>query len=191
MTGLDKIIEHIKQDAQTEADAKMAEAKAQAEEMLAKAAEEERAFLADVKARLEAELALKKERAASAAALAERKMLLETKQEIIAQTLAAVKEELLGLPDEAYFEKISAMVKKHALAQDGVIVFSKKDKARIPASFKETLKSSRLTLGEETREIDGGFILLYGDIEENCSFDALIMAAKEELQDKVRDFLFA
>jgi V/A-type H+-transporting ATPase subunit E len=43
----------------------------------------------------------------------------------------------------------------------------------------------------ETQEMSGGFILLYGDIEENCSFDALFLQAKEELQDKVRDYLFA
>ena len=93
--------------------------------------------------------------------------------------------------DEEYFKTLEALVKKHAQAEAGKIMFSKKDKARIPASFTKALESYKLTVAEETQEMSGGFILLYGDIEENCSFDALFLQAKEELQDKVRDYLFA
>ena len=88
-------------------------------------------------------------------------------------------------------DALEALVKKHAQAEAGKIMFNKKDKARIPASFTKALESYKLTVAEETQEMSGGFILLYGDIEENCSFDALFLQAKEELQDKVRDYLFA
>ena len=60
----------------------------------------------------------------------------------------------------------------------------------MPAGFAEKLKTQGLTISKESKEIDGGFLLLYGDVEENCSFDAMFMAAKETLQDEVRDLLF-
>lgn len=191
MTGLDKIIEHIKQDAQATADAKIAEAKAEAQELLAKAAEEEKALLADAKEAADAAGAQAKERGVSAAALAKRKILLTAKQELITKTLEAAKKAMTEQADDEYFKTLEALVKKHAQAEAGKIMFSKKDKARIPAAFTKTLEGYKLTVAEETQEMSGGFILLYGDIEENCSFDALFLQAKEELQDKVRDYLFA
>ena len=39
--------------------------------------------------------------------------------------------------------------------------------------------------------INGGFVLTYGGIEENCSIDALFDAAHEVLQDKVQEILFS
>ena len=39
--------------------------------------------------------------------------------------------------------------------------------------------------------MDGGFILCYGGIEENCSFDAIFDSAREHLQDAVQRILFA
>ena len=39
-------------------------------------------------------------------------------------------------------------------------------------------------------DIDGGFILIYGGIEENCSFRAMLDANREHLADKVNELLF-
>jgi V/A-type H+-transporting ATPase subunit E len=51
-------------------------------------------------------------------------------------------------------------------------------------------KNASLIISENTVTIDGGFILKYGDVEENCSFDALFSSAKEELSDRVNAILF-
>ena len=48
-----------------------------------------------------------------------------------------------------------------------------------------------LVLSEETRDINGGFILIYGGIEENCSFQAMFNSRKDELSDKVHEVLFS
>ena len=89
------------------------------------------------------------------------------------------------------------MIKKYALPKKGEIIFSHADKNRLPANLEAELSSilsdiqgAELLISNETRKLDGGFILVYGDIEENCSFEALFMAAKESLQDKVYKFLF-
>ena len=39
-------------------------------------------------------------------------------------------------------------------------------------------------------DIDGGFILIYGGIEENCSLAAMFHAQKEEMADKLNSLLF-
>ena len=42
-----------------------------------------------------------------------------------------------------------------------------------------------------SRDIDAGFVLTYGGIEENCSFDAIFDSARETLQDKAQELLFS
>ena len=62
----------------------------------------------------------------------------------------------------------------------------------MPAGFREEIKSLAqkkggvLEISGETRNIDGGFILIYGGIEENCSIDAMFAEKRDELLDQVR-----
>ena len=97
------------------------------------------------------------------------------------------------MPTEEYFAYILKMVEKHALSQKGEIAFSKADKKRLPQNFRidlEKASGGTLKLSRETRDIDGGFVLIYGGIEENCSFKAIFNADREKLADKVNTFLF-
>ena len=48
-----------------------------------------------------------------------------------------------------------------------------------------------LTLSEETRNINGGFILSDGAVEVNCSFDTLVRLQKAEITGEVTRVLFA
>ena len=48
-----------------------------------------------------------------------------------------------------------------------------------------------LTLSEETRNINGGFILSDGAVEVNCSFDTLVRLQKAEITGEVTRALFA
>ena len=43
---------------------------------------------------------------------------------------------------------------------------------------------------KEPRPIEDGFVLVYGGIEENCTFRALMDAKKDQLQDTVNQILF-
>ena len=47
-----------------------------------------------------------------------------------------------------------------------------------------------LELNAEPVNIDGGFILLYGGIEENCSFSAIFSGERERLSDVASKLLF-
>ncbi|HAN21996.1 MAG: hypothetical protein A2Y15_05530 [Clostridiales bacterium GWF2_36_10] len=193
MTGLEKLVKHIEDEAQAAADIVISEAKKKADELLEKAKAEGELKSAEILQRSQLDVQAALNRSDSTALLQEKKLLLKAKQQMIDKILSDAKEKLFNLPDSEYFDVILKMIKKYALKQTGKIAFSIKDKARMPVDFEERVKkelSSILFIANETRNIDGGFILIYGDVEENCSFDALFFAAKETLQDKVSSILF-
>lgn len=197
MTGLDKILKHIEDDASAAAGAILAKAKSEADKMIADAKAEGEQRCAEIRKQSELDVKAHMNRVKSTANLQEKKIILEVKQQIINDIIVSAKDYFLTLSDEDYFRNIVLMVKKYALAEAGQILFSKKDYNRLPEQFEDILNASltdtvgaALTISKETKDIDGGFILIYGDVEENCSFDALFFAAKENLQDKVRALLF-
>ena len=197
MTGLDKILTTIEEDAKTLADEILKDAGNKADEIMAEAKAEGEKKCAEIAERSKLEVQSFLSRAESAANLQEKKLILNAKQEIIGDVINKSKQTLLSLSDKEYFENIEKMVKKYALAQPGQIVFSSLDLKRIPEKFDAVINSSleektgaALIISKETRNIDGGFVLVYGDIEINCSFDALFLAAKETLQDRVCEVLF-
>ena len=47
-----------------------------------------------------------------------------------------------------------------------------------------------LTVSDETRDIQGGFIMVDGDVEINCAFETLIRLQREQMEKKVANVLF-
>ena len=65
--------------------------------------------------------------------------------------------------------------------------------SRLPEGFINRLNSASngsLTLSGEAADIDAGFILKYGGIEQNCSFDAVFAGESEYLSDRAGRLLF-
>ncbi len=196
MTGLEKITsqileagksqgEEILKDAQTNADKIIAEAEAEAAKI--KAASDEK---------VKAEKASAESRAKSSADLKKRQAVLLAKQEIITDIIAKAKAKLLALSDDEYFAMMEKLVAKSASAKSGQISFNAKDLARMPKDFEAKIASlakangGELALSKDAANIDGGFVLIYGGIEENCSIDAMFNANKEDMADKVNSLLF-
>lgn len=197
MTGLEKILKHIEEDAVSSADKVLAEANRKVDEIMAEAQAEGEKKCAEIAERSKLEVQSCLSRAESAAKLQEKKLILKVKQEIIGDIINKAKESFIQLPDKEYFDIILKMVQKYALTQAGQILFSPADIKRLPADFAQTLDESlkgingaALTLSDDTRNVDGGFVLVYGEVEINCSFDALFASAREILQDKVCEVLF-
>ena len=88
------------------------------------------------------------------------------------------------------------LAKKSALPKEGQIHFSRKDLLRLPAGFEAALNDALketggiLHISDIPKDLDGGFILSYGGIEENCSFDALFDSERDALKDLVYPILF-
>lgn len=197
MTGLDKIIKVIEADAKASVERILNEAKEEEDKIISLAKEEASKEISEINQKSASEVKAILSRAQSSAKLIRRQMLLDAKLTMINEIILKAKHKLTSLPDTEYFEIILQLVKKHAHTQQGIIKFSKADLDRMPKKFEKSLDSAikeipnaSLTISKECAMINGGFILVYGDIEENCSFDALFNEAKEELQDKVNAFLF-
>ena len=45
-------------------------------------------------------------------------------------------------------------------------------------------------VSKEPKDMDGGFVLVYGGIEENCTIRAMFDAKRDELSDIVHRLLF-
>lgn len=116
---------------------------------------------------------------------------------MIGEVLEKAKDSLVNLADDDYFQTILKMLPKHVLGMDGEIVFSKKDHERLPNQFVtkineviSNVQGATLKISDQVAQIEGGFLLKYGDIEENCSFEALIAMDKDNLQDNLNTLLF-
>lgn len=196
MAGLDKIKSQILEEANREASEITKKAQSEADEIL-KTAEEQWKKAEEEYARQRQEQEKNyHDRVVSSAELKKRQAILQAKQEIISKLLERAYEKLLTQDDNAYFEMIEKMLDKFTLAKAGEICFSTKDLERMPSGFETKIqeiakaKGGSLTLDKVGKELDGGFILVYGGVEENCSFKALMSAKRDELADQVHQLLF-
>ncbi len=193
MTGLEKIIKQIQDEAEASAAKVIAEAQAKAQEIRAKAQEDAQSKRAAIEEQTAHEVEMIASSAKSAASLAIRRAVLAAKQEVINGVIVKARESILSLPDDEYFALILKMAQKYSLPQPGEAYFSQADLNRMPSDFAKKLEAASkggLAVAKQPRPIDGGFILVYGGVEENCSIEALFYAEQERLQDKVQAFLF-
>lgn len=193
MSGIDKIIQGIEEDTRAVCDGIVARAEEKAAQITAHAEDEAARIAGDSDRRISAAVADIKKRGDSAADLEEKKIYLSAKQQIICDMLAVGIERVKSLPEKEYFALILKMIRKYSQKKDGVIRFGKRDALRLPDGFiKEINKvaGGQLTLSDEYAPIDAGFILIYGGIEENCSFDAIFMSEDEALKDRAGKLLF-
>lgn len=193
MTGLDKILEQIKADGDKEALTLKQECKAQVLEILAQAEVDGKQQAALILAKSESECKGIEERAKSSSQLKISNAILSAKQEVIGKTISNAIQSIKTLPEKEYFDLITKMIKKNHNGKACEIRFSKKDLDRMPADFKKSLKDldKALALSDVPADIDGGFILVYGMIEENCSFDAIFSDLSEQLTDEAAAVLFS
>lgn len=196
MSGLEQIISIINTQGKTAETDILAKAEKKAEEILAEG---------KISADAAYEEQLKKandicnkniESAKSGAVALKNKAILSAKVEGIYSVINAAAERLNNLSDKEYFSVVLNLAVKHAHSGNGLILFNEKDLSRIPADFIKNLNSALkdkkavLALDNSPAEIPNGFVLKYGDIEENCSFSALIDAKNEELKDGIAEILF-
>ena len=193
MSGIDVIISQIERDTQAVCEKIIAEAQAKADKILAEARDQAQSVAAAGKDKTAARVADIKKRGESAADLEEKRVMLCTKQDIIATMLKKGLDDAKNLPDNEYFALIIQMVEKYSQPEDGIICFGRRDKERMPYDLPERVNSAakgRLTLAVEDADIDAGFILKYGGIEQNCSFDAIFASEAETLSDRAGKLLF-
>ena len=194
MTGGEKILARILEDAQIQADQIEHEAKDKAKAILAQAdTEAQRQKLAILESgRAQANAVVRT--AQSNASLIVRNALLKKRRALIEEALDDMLDMLRNQPDTAYFNMLLELAERAARPENGIMLLNTRDLQRLPADFCQRLRTQvscgSITVSDRPCEIDGGFVLQYGDLEINCSFSAMLEARREEMEDLVNRELF-
>lgn len=193
MSGLEKILSQIEYESDERCRSIIEDAKKKADRIIGNARDEAEAILKSG----EEETAKKVERinqgAVSSAELGKSKLLLRAKLEIIDEILEKSLDKIKKLPEDEYFDIIKTLILANAKSGEGTLCLCEKDIGRLPEGFIASINKApgdkEIILGDAT-DIDSGFILRYGDIDVNCSFDAIVQEKRDELRDALNSLLF-
>lgn len=195
MSGLERILEKIKADADAAVESILSDADKQANVLLEQGnADAERQYEALLQS-TKADCAAKAEAARSAAEAQERQALLAARGAEIDRVIQQAMQVLNELPDGEYFDRLLLLIKRFAQpGKDGVVLFGEKDLARLPSDWmkraNDILPNGTLTLSEKPAPISNGFLIRYGEIEQNCTFDALLEDNRDRIRDRINELLF-
>lgn len=190
MTSSEKILAGIAGEAKTEAEKITAEAEKQAAEITAAAKAEAETDAGKIRAAAEKKAELIINSGKSSAGLLKRDTALNCRRELIEKALNFVADIVNAYGDKDYFDFLLTLIKKEKLNGKGEVYLSVKDKARDIAAFKSELSALDLTLSDTFADINGGFILKYGDIQINGELSALIHEKRDVLTDELNKALF-
>jgi V/A-type H+-transporting ATPase subunit E len=195
MNGLEKIIQKIEQDNKTECEAIVGSANAQANEILEKAAKESSQIYREILDTAIKENEKETTYINSKAELDRKKSVLTLKNDIVSDIIKTALNSLKESPDAEYFKTVASLVPKYAQKGSGMLCFSKRDLERLPEGYESLLNKElrdgfSLKISDEPVDIDGGFILVYGDVEQNCSFDSLLASSIDKIKDLLYEKLF-
>lgn len=140
-----------------------------------------------------AQLKVKQMQAASKSRcdLETRNAFLKRRREEIDKTYSEILNKMENLPDEDYFELIYTFAKKLS-GMSGVVLLNKKDMNRLPKNFLARLEECgvKAELSKAPCDIESGFILKCGDIEENMDFSAILSEKRDIIEDFINQELF-
>lgn len=199
MNGLDKITARIETDAVADA-ARMAE-QAQAQCGVIRAEGETRAQESYWKKVREGvkDTEDRVQRLAKAADMEARKSILSCKQKIVAEAFDKAEAKLRALSGDEYVEFLAGQAARAAVSGREELVFSAQDREscgekvvkRANALLAEAGKTGKLTLSAENGDFSGGVIVRDGSISVNCTIDALMTEARQNMASQAAAELFS
>lgn len=194
MTGLESILSQIAGDARQEAEDLLSNARVEADKIKEAAKEhaskEAQAVITDG----EKKAGDIRSRAESSAQLEKRNQMLVFKQQLIRQAIDSAQADLENAPDDRYFSVLLRLAAKLAPDGKGEMRLNAKDLARLPSQFENDLKravpGADITISKTPIDIESGFLLVYGGVDINCTFEAIFEDAYDELRDAAGKLLF-
>ena len=194
MTGLEKILSQIEYESDDRCKTIIANAEAKAQEIISEAEAQAEAEADKSREAIEKRVEDIKQSTASSVELNKSKIILKAKLEAIDEMLSDSLKTIKSLPDSEYFDMLKTLILNNAKDGEGVLHLSEKDCKRLNEGFIANLNNSlgsgkSVVLGDNA-DIDSGFVLVYGDIDINCSFDAIVSSKRDELRDTLNALLF-
>ena len=196
MSGLDNIVEEIRNQSKQEADEILKEADVFCKDYMNKIKKDVEVEVVSIEKKALADRKLYEEKTVSGMEFLERNSILRAKQQVIEQAIDKARESIAGLNDEEYFNVLEKLLRKNVQQGKGQICVSKKDLDRIPNGFEDRVKEivaenqGELVIDKEPANIKDGFVLVYGEIEENCTLKALFDSNIDRVKDIANKQLF-
>ena len=195
MKGTEKILAHIRADAQSQVDAILAQAEEQAAQIRAEYDKKASQVYAD---KLRAGTKACQDQMDSVQRIAQmeaKKELLSVKQEMVARSFEKAQEALVGLPEEKYVDFLAGLAAKASVTGDEAVVLNERDRAAVGEAVVKAanakLGAGKLSLAERTGSFAGGLILSRGNVEANCTAELLVELCRGEMSAEIADKLFA
>lgn len=194
MSGLDRIIEKINADSLASCREIADQAQKRAQDIVSDA--DERAeqvyaeIIADAKKKAQSIMTMSEANVSGIARRAE----LSAKVEAVDAAIEAAYDAMCDMGADEYFAALEKLAVRNAGKGEGELRLSKRDLDRVPSGFADRINAAltdgSVKLSGQSADIDNGFILVYGDIEMNCTFRALINEQKDIVREKVCGVIF-
>ena len=190
MTSSEKILAGITAEAEAAAREIISAAEKKADEIISDRAEEAQKQAQEIAAEADKKAALIDSTGDSSAQLVLRDAKLSKKRELIEKALDEVIVGINNYDDKTYFDCLLRLAKKNAMSGKGEMLLSTRDLSRDKGDFVKALEELSVTVSDTPADINGGFILKYGDIIINCELSAVMREKRDEITDKLNTALF-
>jgi len=195
----EKITAKILADAQAEAQKIREEAQKRAKEIISRAKKEVGQIREEAQKEAQAQTVEEKKRVLSRAEMEVKRSALKEKQVLIGKVFELALQRVEGMKGGEYSKLMEDLLLKAVEDGDEEVIISEETKGKLGGGFLERVnqrlrtggKKGGLSLAEERRQIDSGFILRKGKKEVNCSFESLLGSKREELEGEVARILFS
>ncbi len=191
--SIEKITAKIMEDAERQADEILGQARKQSDTALRQAKERAREILAEGEKNGQREMEKIISQRRSVADIDTRKRILEEKRALMEGCFSQAREEILGLPPEAYTDFLMNIIKDTGLSE-GEIILNGRDRERVGQLLAERLAEqidgARFTLSEEPGKFDGGLKLRQGKIFVNGTLEDYLARAERTMARDVSEVLF-
>jgi V/A-type H+-transporting ATPase subunit E len=191
--SIETITEKIRKAAGEEAEALIAKAQTDRDDILGKASKQADAIRKEMEKKATQDGVLFKERKISVAELEARKLELSTKQTAITRSFALALERLTSMDQNAYVELLVKAVIE-AGVKEGELLFNQKDRASIGQRVVDEVNGKdetvKVSLSEDAIDAKGGFVLRKGSMEINATLETMVNAVKEAVTPEVVEALF-
>lgn len=194
MSGLDRIIEKINADSLASCREIADQAQKRAQDIVNDA--DERAeqvyaeIIADAEKKAQSIMTMSEANVSGIARRAE----LSAKVEAVDAAIEAAYDAMCDMGADEYFAALEKLAVRNAEKGEGELRLSKRDLDRVPSGFADRINAAltdgSVKLSGQSADIDNGFILVYGDIEINCTFRALINEQRDIVREKVCGVIF-
>lgn len=198
MSNLENLTSKIIQDAELKAENVIKEARGKEIEIISKRVEAAKKAAATMTENANMEAKSMIDRALSKAELEVRNRKLLAKQQVMDKVFEEAEKRLSKINLETFQEFVKTSILALDIDGDEKIIMSLDDKAKLPQDFLEKLnkelvsagKKGNMEFSDETRNLNGGYILAKGGIEINNSFKSMISSLRDELEYGVNKILF-